>query len=88
MLYLLSYLAGPSFHSFQKISYLVNSYLMCMYECLHVCLFTTCVPGAQQRRPEEAVRSPGTRAIVSCEPPCQYWGIKPGTSGGAAGALN
>lgn len=44
--------------------------------CLHVCLYTVHIPGAQ--RPEEAIRFPEPGIRNGCELPCGSFGVAPG----------
>jgi len=51
---------------------------VCVF-CLCLCLYTTCVPGAQGK-PEKSVGLSGTGVTEGCEPPRRCWAIFPGFS--------
>lgn len=67
----------------------LNSFIyMCVAVCLHVCLCTMCLPGAQggqeraSGRPGEGLRSDLllTGVTASCELPCECWESNSGSS--------
>lgn len=49
-------------------------HLMCVRVCLHVCLYTTCVPGFTTG----LKRSSGTRVTDGREPPHGFWELNTG----------
>ena len=44
--------------------------------CMHVCLCTTCVPGAC--RSQTGCKAPETEGLDGCELLCGFWERKPG----------
>lgn len=53
---------------------------------LHVCMWTTCLPGAYEVK-KRASDPPG-QVIESREPPCGRWGTEPGSSARAMDVNN
>lgn len=62
----------PSYFNILKI-YL---FLFHMYKCLSA--YIMCVPGANPRRLEEGIESPGTGVRKDSQPPCWCWEPNPG----------
>lgn len=49
-------------------------FILCIWAFgLHVCLWTTCMPGAGGVQKRSSIRFPGTGVVDGCEPLCAFW---------------